>query len=77
MGENRWSELVCPVRTVAGQYDMKGHHHRTTTFSTFFTGAGAGTGIGDVCLSRSRARTISFNSETSGDTPEVEALVLT
>ncbi|GJR67930.1 hypothetical protein Tco_0013995 [Tanacetum coccineum] len=33
--------------------------------------------LGDVCLSRSRARTISFNSETSGDTPEVEAFVLT
>ncbi|GJS31032.1 hypothetical protein Tco_0491652 [Tanacetum coccineum] len=37
----------------------------------------AGAGTGDVCLSRSRALTISFNSATSGDTPEVEALVLT
>ncbi|GJU99393.1 hypothetical protein Tco_1328664 [Tanacetum coccineum] len=47
----------------------------TQLCSTAFTGAGAGTG--DVCLSRSRALTISFNSATSGDTPEVEALVLT
>ncbi|GJT06385.1 hypothetical protein Tco_0840847 [Tanacetum coccineum] len=47
----------------------------TQLCSTAFTGAGAGTG--DVCLSRSRALTISFNSKTSGDTPEVEALVLT
>ncbi|GKD79977.1 hypothetical protein Tco_1342598 [Tanacetum coccineum] len=30
-------------------------------------------GTRDVCLSRSRALTISFNSATSGDTPEVEA----
>ncbi|GKF89707.1 hypothetical protein Tco_0263670 [Tanacetum coccineum] len=37
----------------------------------------AGAGTGDVCLSRSRALTISFNSATSGDTPEVEELVLT
>ncbi|GKD00874.1 hypothetical protein Tco_1171148 [Tanacetum coccineum] len=37
----------------------------------------SGAGAGDVCLSRSRALTISFNSATSGDTPEVEALVLT
>ncbi|GJU95308.1 hypothetical protein Tco_1320064 [Tanacetum coccineum] len=43
----------------------------------YLAGAGAGTRIGDVCLSRSRARTISFNSATSGDTLEVEALVLT
>ncbi|GJV47683.1 hypothetical protein Tco_1437895 [Tanacetum coccineum] len=36
----------------------------------------AGAGTGDVCLSRSRALTISFNSATSGDTPEVEALAI-
>ncbi|GKF48513.1 hypothetical protein Tco_0141764 [Tanacetum coccineum] len=47
----------------------------TQLYSTAFTGAGAGTG--DVCLSRSRALTISFNSATSRNTPEVEALVLT
>ncbi|GJY30522.1 hypothetical protein Tco_0414017 [Tanacetum coccineum] len=47
----------------------------TQLCSTALTGAGAGTG--DVCLSRSRALTISFNSATSGDTPEVEALALT
>ncbi|GJY47933.1 hypothetical protein Tco_0437889 [Tanacetum coccineum] len=34
-------------------------------------------GTGDVCLSRSRALTMSFNSAISGDTPEVEAFVLT
>ncbi|GJU28859.1 hypothetical protein Tco_1172448 [Tanacetum coccineum] len=47
----------------------------TQLCSTAFTGAGAG--IGDICLSRSRALTMSFNSATSGDTPEVEVLVLT
>ncbi|GKD20363.1 hypothetical protein Tco_1222066 [Tanacetum coccineum] len=44
------------------------------TYSWMLSRAGAGTG--DVCLSRSRALTISFNSATSGDTPEVEALAL-
>ncbi|GJU09087.1 hypothetical protein Tco_1125517 [Tanacetum coccineum] len=52
---------------------MSGHHRRYKLAQTAFTGAGAG----DVCLSRSKALTISFNSATSGDTPEVEALVLT
>ncbi|GJZ92978.1 hypothetical protein Tco_0665043 [Tanacetum coccineum] len=37
----------------------------------------AGVGTGDVCLSRSRALTISFNSATSGDTLEVGAFILT
>ncbi|GJV05221.1 hypothetical protein Tco_1338790 [Tanacetum coccineum] len=40
----------------------------TQLCSTAFTGAGAGTG--DVCLSRSRALTISFNSATSETLPE-------
>ncbi|GJT89039.1 hypothetical protein Tco_1070756 [Tanacetum coccineum] len=57
-------------------YDMSGRHPQViTTLLHHFTGAGAGTG--DICLSRSRALTMSFNSATSGDTPEVEVLVLT
>ncbi|GJU18170.1 hypothetical protein Tco_1146136 [Tanacetum coccineum] len=46
----------------------------TQLCSTAFTGAGTGTG--DVCLSRSRALTISFNSATSGDTLEEQQCFL-
>ncbi|GJX78980.1 hypothetical protein Tco_0327129 [Tanacetum coccineum] len=74
-----WTFLVLPLgstvsfvpqfqlpTTGADNYDMSGPHQQVSPnklCSTAFTGAGAGTG--DVCLSRSRALTISFNSATS------------
>ncbi|GJW28170.1 hypothetical protein Tco_0045045 [Tanacetum coccineum] len=70
-----WSDLVCHRWRTPDELRYVVAYPRYKLCSTAFTGAGAGTG--DVCLSRSRALTISFNSATSGDTPEVEALVLT
>ncbi|GJQ94201.1 hypothetical protein Tco_0005340 [Tanacetum coccineum] len=58
-----WSDLVCH-RCGPGQLRYEWAPPQVTQLcSTAFTGAGAGTG--DVCLSRSRALTISFNSATS------------
>ncbi|GJS79478.1 hypothetical protein Tco_0729359 [Tanacetum coccineum] len=71
-----WSDLVCHRWRTGTEFTwleiVASACEITQLCSTAFTGAGAGTG--DVCLSRSRALTISFNSATSGDSPEVEAL---
>ncbi|GJW23537.1 hypothetical protein Tco_0034159 [Tanacetum coccineum] len=56
-------------------YNMSGPPPQEQTLLNRFYGSGCWNGR--YCLSRSRALTISFNSATSGDTPEVEALVLT
>ncbi|GJS20874.1 hypothetical protein Tco_0449506 [Tanacetum coccineum] len=59
-----WTSLVLPLGSTVSF---------VTSVSTSTTGAGAGKWRLSG-LSRSRALTISFNSATSGDTPEVEAL---
>ncbi|GJT75333.1 hypothetical protein Tco_1042058 [Tanacetum coccineum] len=67
LGENRWSGYGLHRWRTAGQLRYEWAPPQVTQLcSTAFTGAGAETG--DVCLSRSRALTISFNSATSGDT---------
>ncbi|GJX41229.1 hypothetical protein Tco_0256219 [Tanacetum coccineum] len=65
------------VANVAVQYDMSGTTAVTTTLLKPLLRERRLAGTGDVCLSRSRALTMSFNSATSRDTPEVILMKIT
>ncbi|GJU93531.1 hypothetical protein Tco_0738884 [Tanacetum coccineum] len=74
MGGNRWSDLVLP--SVGGRYpEFLGSKFAAAAAITYSCDTGAGTGR--CLLAKVSSSHNVFNSATSGDTPEVEALVLT